>query len=504
MPHVTVKLFEGRSPEKKEELALALRECVSRVLGCDTGHVSVALEDVKPRDWHRVYDQEIRENSHLVLGPSYRPGDELKSNVKRYAIVGFGCAGYNGAKAIRQLDQECEIHVYERTDNPPSNPMLTTYYASGKLEYQGAFPFGDLDSIRKELGVVVHGNEIVRKVLTEEKALVLDSGTVHFDKILISTGARAILPGVSGLPDSRVFLMRTMEDAEGLRKYLEQNPVKKGVVVGASMVGIKVAELLWKRGIQTTIADFASWLFPLAAFENVAREIEYRVSEQGIGFKWNAGVNAVTDKGVRFGDGEELEADIICMCVGTRANVELAANTEVVQESAIEIGRGIVVNERMETSVPGIYAAGDCCEGTDLQTGRTMIIGLWANAGCQGANAGANMAGKPSSYYGNIVHNITHFMDMDFIGLGDNRSEGRTITFGSLDSPLYIQAVEGKGGLACINILGNCHISGILKSFLMKQLTAGTEARLSLAQRALLAEYGITEEFMGLLEGGMV
>ncbi len=504
MPHVTVKMFEGRSREKKEELALALRNCVSGVLGCEAGHVSVALEDVKPRDWHLVYDSEIRENGHLALAPAYRPGDELKSKVKRYAIVGFGCAGYNGAKAIRQMDKECEIHIYERTENPPSNPMLTTYYASGKLERQGAYPFGDLAAIRKELRVSFHGNETVRKVLPEEKALVLDSGTEYFDKILISTGARAILPGVSGLPNRRVFLMRKMEDADRLKEYLEQNPVKKGVVVGASMVGIKVAELLWKRGIQTTVADFASWLFPLAAFENVAREIERRVSEQGIGFKWNSGVSEVTGKGVRFSDGVELEADIICMCIGTRANVELAANTDVVQESSIEIGRGIVVNQRMETSVPGIYAAGDCCEGTDLQTGRTMIIGLWANAGCQGANAGYNMAGKPSSYYGNIVHNITHFMDMDFIGLGNNRSEGRTIAFGSLDSPLYIQAVVGKQGLACVNILGNCQISGILKSFLMKQLAVGTQARLSLAQRALLAEYGITEEFMGLLEGGMV
>lgn len=504
MPHVTVKMFEGRSREKKEELALALRNCISEVLGCESGHVSVALEDVKPEDWHLVYDREIGDNSHLVLGPSYQPGDELKSNRKRYAIVGFGCAGYHGAKAIREVDQECEIHIYERTQKPPSNPMLTTYYASGKLEYEGAFPFGSLDAIKEELNVVLHGDETVKRVLPEEKALVLENGTEYFDKILISTGARAILPGLSGLPDQRVFLMRTMEDAGRLKAYLEQNPVKKGVVIGASMVGIKVAELLCKRGIDTTIADLASWLFPLAAFENVAREIERRVSGQGIGFKWDSSVTEVTEKGVRFRDGEELEADVICMCIGTRANVELAANTDVVRESAIQIGKGIVVNERMETSVPGIYAAGDCCEGTDLQTGQTMIIGLWANAGCQGANAGYNMAGKPSAYYGNIVHNITHFMDMDFIGLGNNRSGGSTISFGELDSPLYIQAVRGERGLACVNILGSCQVSGILKSFLIKQLALGAEAKLSLSQRAHLAGQGITEEFMELLEGGII
>lgn len=424
--------------------------------------------------------------------------------MKRYAIVGFGCAGYNGAKAIREIDKQCEIHIYESTSNPPSNPMLTTYYTSGKLEYEGAFPFGSLEKIKNNLNVIFHQKETVQKVIPEERAVITDNKKEVYDKILIATGARAILPGLAGLPDKRVFLMRTMDDAVKLKDYLEQNQVKKGIVVGASMVGIKVAELLWKRQVDTTIADFASWLFPLAAFEPVAREVERRVYEKGIDFKWNAGIQAITEKGASFSDGTELEADVICLCIGTRANVELAANTDTVKESSVKIGRGIVVNERMETSVPGIYAAGDCCEGTDLQTGETMIIGLWANAGCQGANAGYNMAGRPSCYYGNITHNITRFMDMDFIGLGNNRAEGESITFGTPESSLYIQAVKGEKGLSCINILGNCQVSGILKSFLMKQLASGTDARFPLMQRAVLLRNGITEDFIDLLEGGLV
>lgn len=423
--------------------------------------------------------------------------------MKRYAIVGFGCAGYNGAKAIRELDPDCEIHVYEKTLSPPSNPMLTTYYVSGKLDYEGAFPFGDLDSIKRRLGLIFHGNERVSRVIPEERALLSESGAAHYDKILISTGARAILPGIAGLPDRRVFLMRTMEDAKRMQDFLESTPVKRAVVIGASMVGIKVAELLWKRGIETTIADFASWLFPLAAFEPVAREIERQVATRGIAFKWNSGIQEITPCGARFSDGQELNADIICMCIGTRANVELAANTGVVEGSAIQIGKGIVVDEHMQTSVPGIYAAGDCCEGTNLQTGKTMIIGLWANAGYQGACAGRNMAGAAACYRGNIVHNITYFMDMDFIGLGDNRADGTVITFGAPGSPLYIRAVKGSGGLACVNILGSCQVSGILKSFLLKQLAEGPSAKLPLMQRAMLRRSGLSDEWIDLLEGGI-
>lgn len=419
----------------------------------------------------------------------------------KYAIVGFGCAGYHAAQAIRANDPSGEIHVFEATREPPANPMLTTYYASEKLPYQGAFPFGSLEEIASRLSLTVHSGVRVEQVLALSRSLSLADGRrLGFDRILISTGARALLPGLKGLPSEKVFLMRTMEDAQKLKQHLEGHAVKKAVVVGASMVGIKVAELLDQRNVETTVADFADYLFPLSAFENVGREIERRVAQQGIHFKWGAAIEEITGTGARFGDGSELAADVICLCIGTRANVELAANTEVVDGQGIALGKGIVVDPKMETNIPGIYAAGDCCEGIDLQSGETMIIGLWANAGCQGETAGINMAGGRAEYPGSIVHNITHFMGMDFIGLGDHRLTGETHSFGDLRHGLYIQAVTDHGRLRCVNILDNSEISGILKSWLFKQLH-DKNAKLSDLQRALLKRNGLTDEFIDLLGG---
>ena len=119
-------------------------------------------------------------------------------------------------------------------------------------------------------------------------------------------------------------------------------------------------------------------------------------------------------------DGSRIPADIVGLCIGTRAI------TETVQ-GEVEIGRGIVVDDHMRTSVPGIYAAGDCCEGNNLESGQNQIIGLWANANHQGETAGINMAGGDMAYKGNILHNITHFMNMDFIGFGDNRMQGEVL-----------------------------------------------------------------------------
>lgn len=117
-------------------------------------------------------------------------------------------------------------------------------------------------------------------------------------------------------------------------------------------------------------------------------------------------------------DSRHYEADLIVLCIGTRAN------TGVVDPQEVQVDRGILVNEEMETSCPGIYAAGDCSQGREMQTGKQIIIGLWANAGHQGATVGHNMAGGSGNYDGNILHNITHFMGMNLrMFAGDERTK---------------------------------------------------------------------------------
>ncbi len=125
----------------------------------------------------------------------------------------------------------------------------------------------------------------------------------------------------------------------------------------------------------------------------------------------------------------------------------------------------------METSVPGIYAAGDCCEEINLQTGKTAVIGLWANAAMQGACAGADMAGDHADCPGNILHNITRFFDMDFISLGDITLPGCKHLF---DCPeFFVSLVMDGNTLQSVNVVGNYRVSGILKHHLVKQLTGG-------------------------------
>jgi len=419
--------------------------------------------------------------------------------MKRYAIVGFGCAGYHALEAIRQKDSDALIDIYSETAEPPYNPMLTTYYVAGKLPYEGMFPFGTLEQIAERYSAVFLTNTRVLRVDPDTLCVETADGEKRvYDKILIATGATAFVPpslaGVEG-----VFCMRTLEDAKALKTALEKRTYKNAVVVGASMVGIKITELLHARGCKVTLADMAPHVFSLAAYPEVSEMVEDRLRTLGVTLLFGKGIAALSKKSdgmyvLGLADGSEIETELVVLNIGTRAA------TGVLDPTKVTIERGIVVNERMQTSCPNIYAAGDCCQAMNLQSGQTMIIGLWANAGVQGRVAGCNMAGGNAENDGNIPHNITHFLNMDFIGLGDNRIEGDIYRYHDEKKQFYLQAVVRDGVPVSFNILDNYGISGILKAHLMK-LLRGEPTCFTPEQRGQLRRYGLDKTCIDYLEG---
>jgi len=422
--------------------------------------------------------------------------------MERFAIIGFGCAGYHGLRALREAGSSAQVDVYSDTGMPPYNPMLTTYYTAGRLPYEGLFPFGTLEEIAREYDARVLTDTRVTGVDARERAVTTSAGTRQYDKILLATGATAFVPG-SFASLTGAFCMRTVEDAVKLHDAIQEREYGNAVIVGASMVGIKVAELLHKRGCKVTLADMAPHIFALAAYPEVSEMIEARLREMGIDMVFGqaiagaeehlGGDGKVSGYTVRLADGSTLETELLVLNIGTRA----AAG--ILDPQQVAIDRGILVNERMETSAPGIYAAGDCSQGRNLQSGERQIIGLWANAGVQGRVAGRNMAGLSEETDGNILHNITHFLDMDFIGLGDNRAVGEVHTYQSPDKGFYIQAVVRDGRAVGFNILDNYGVSGILKAHLMK-LLRGQPCAFPPEQRGQLLRFGLEEGFIDKLE----
>ena len=163
---------------------------------------------------------------------------------RRYAIVGFGCAGYHALEALRQSDSQGEIHVFSELDQPPANPMLTTYYAAGRLPYEALFPFGTLEEVERKFSPVLHMDAPVAALEKDERALTLSTGErMAFDAVLLATGAQPVVPPLGVTVGERVLCMRTVADARRLRQRLEAGDVRSVTVIGASMVGIKIVEL---------------------------------------------------------------------------------------------------------------------------------------------------------------------------------------------------------------------------------------------------------------------
>lgn len=421
--------------------------------------------------------------------------------MSKIAIVGFGGAGYCAAREIRQHDRISSIDVYSDTNVGPYNPMLTTYYVKGAIPYEALFPFGNLDEIEKELDLNFHADCPVTGLIPEKKELCFADGSKRsFDQILFSTGASAIMPPIPGIDLPGVIKMRTVQDAVHLKKILAEGTVKTALVIGASWVGIKVIEDLVENRVTSTLVDGAKWMFYVAAFEETALRVQKDLEAKGV--KVSCGqmlsqiqqeadgrLTAVMQNGCRF------TADLVAVCIGMRMNVGF------LKDSGLKIGRGIQVDCHMCSNYEGIYAAGDCAEAVDIQAGMHRNIAIWYNARTQGQVAGANMAGALMEFDANVLVNLAHYLDYDFISIGDVavcRPEDRVYEYE--DDRYYIRAVRSDTEIKCINMIGSAESNGLFKSTFIKSIknpNVGVDVKTACCMR----NRGFPDEFIDFLGG---
>ena len=377
-------------------------------------------------------------------------------------ILGNGCAGAECAIALREHGYGGVIQMFADNCLPPANPMLTTYYASKRIGWEMLFPYG-MDFYEK-YGIEFHGNEPVEELLNMEHRVRTAKGFYPYIKCLVASGASAVRPPIPGCANEKVLTVRTPQDARLLMAAGEKRP-RKVLVVGASMVGIKVVEMFVNQGAEVVLADLAPGVFPLAASEACAAIIEEDLKRRGIGLLFSAQLCAMKERAdgrliATFGDGTDVACDYLAMCVGVRTNLGFVNN----QSLAVE--KGILTDGQMRSSDPDVFAAGDVAQAVNLSTGHPGIIGLLANARDQGRAAGAGMLGKKAVFPGSFPHNITHYFDIDFVGIGDVRHFDREVRMEG--GGRFCQFFYTKGRLTGINTLGNMLPAGVMKNLMMK------------------------------------
>ena len=313
----------------------------------------------------------------------------------RLVILGGVAAGTKAASRARRLDPELEITVYQEEPEPSISECGLPYLLSGVVgERENLIARTPEKFADKEIEVLVR-HRVERIDATAKTLSVIDLRTGEafddtYDRLIVATGARAVLPPIPGAEFEGVFKLRFLTDTDEIGRYIEERSPGKATIVGGGYIGLEVAENLCRIGMEVSLIEGEDRV-ALAYGPEVSERVEAELDANGVGVYTGEKVDEFTGEGrvegVKFGD-EKLETDLVIVGVGIRPNVELAA------EAGVELGAtgAIVVDRHMKTSVPDVWATGDCVETTNLVSDRPAWIPLGDTANQMGRVAGTNAA----------------------------------------------------------------------------------------------------------------
>jgi CoA-dependent NAD(P)H sulfur oxidoreductase len=313
----------------------------------------------------------------------------------RLVILGGVAAGTKAASRARRLDPEMEITVYQEEPEPSISECGLPYLLSGVVEERGQLVARTPERFADK-GVEVLVRHRVENIDAAGKTLsVLNLKTGEafddtYDRLVIATGATAVLPPIPGAELKGVFKFRFLTDTDEIGRYIEEHSPTKATVVGGGYIGLEVAENLCRLGMEVSLIEGEDRV-ALAYGTEVSENVEAELEANGVSVYTGERVDEFTGegrvRGVKFGD-RELETDLVIVGVGIRPNIELAA------EAGVETGAtgGILVDRYMRTSLPDVWAAGDCVETTNLVSGDPAWVPLGDTANQMGRVAGTNAA----------------------------------------------------------------------------------------------------------------
>jgi len=328
-------------------------------------------------------------------------------------IVGNGLAGTLAAKTIRELDDSAEIEIFgeERYPYYP-RPNLIEYLA-GRLTYDKLFAFPEGWTERQQIGVRL--SEKISRVWPAERKIETQAGGVRFyDVLLLATGARGALPPVPGIHGPGVFTLRTLDDANDLIAHLGTH--QRVVVLGGGLLGLEVARAVRSREKEVVVVEYFDRLLPRQLDPAAAAILKAQIEKDGIALRLGAVVREILGvggvQGLRLASGEPIAADTVVVAAGIVPDITLA------RAAGLETGRGIVVDDQMRTSAPGIFAAGDVCEH------RGRIHGIIPAAFEQARTAAYNMVGQEKPYAGTVPLNTLKVAGLYVTSVGEIDAEG--------------------------------------------------------------------------------
>lgn len=349
----------------------------------------------------------------------------------KVVIVGGVAGGATAAARIRRLDEKAEIIVFEKSGYISYANCGLPYYIGGEIADREALTLQTPESFNARFRVDVRVLHEVVAVDADRKTVSvknLTDGTVfeeNYDKLVLSMGAKPLKPALAGIEDRRIFTVRNVEDTFRIKDFIDAEKPERAVVIGGGFIGIEMAENLKRLGIGVTLVEAAPQL--MAPFDgDMAAFIHAEVRSMGVNLVLGGMVEGFAggaeSLGVKLKSGEVLPADMAVLAIGVAPDTALAGSAGL----RLGIKDSIVVNERMETSVPDIYAVGDAVEIINFVTGKPALVSLAGPANKQARVAADNICGKHSRYNGAQGSSVIKVFRLTAAATGINERTARS------------------------------------------------------------------------------
>lgn len=343
----------------------------------------------------------------------------------KVVIVGGVAGGATAAARIRRLDEQADIVIFERSGFVSYANCGLPYYIGGVITDQRELTLQTPESFFARFHIDVRVRHEVTAIHPENKTVSvrnLETGEQfeeRYDKLLLSPGARPTQPRLAGAEHERIFTLRTVEDTLRIRKFVEEKQPKSAVLAGGGFIGLEMAENLRELGVEVTIVQRADQVLPPLDYD-MAAQIHTLLRSHGVHLKLGSAVAGFESSGeqvVTLLEGEQpLHSDMVLLAIGVTPDTALA------REAGLELGQkgAIRVNDRMETSVPDIYAVGDAVEVEHFVTKERAVVALAGPANRQGRIAADNICGGDSRYSGAQGSSVIKLFELTAASTGIN------------------------------------------------------------------------------------
>jgi len=327
----------------------------------------------------------------------------------QHVIIGAGPAGVIAAETLKKIDPRATVTIIGDEPETPYSRMAIPYYLIKKIGETGTWLRKDKNHFQTA-GITLIQDRVTSVNSPARKLTLEKYADMNYDRLLIATGSHPLRPPIPGMDLAQVHSCWTLEDGRAIAKLAK--PGADVVLIGAGFIGCIILEALAARGVNLTVVEMGDRMVPRMMNQTAGNLIKEWCQHKGVIVHTSTGVESIDKGGLRGGlrvklnNGETLKADLVICATGVRANIAF------LKGSGINTGDGVLVNERLQSSIPEIYAAGDVCQGKDFSTGEYSVQAIQPTAADHGRIAAMNMAGKNSVHKGSVNMNVLDTMGL--------------------------------------------------------------------------------------------